>query len=268
MKTLEIETLPCVRFAHVYSAEFYSTCFSNRNNCIEVTYISQGSIRIEDRGNTCTALAGDIVCIPYCGQEVKINTDSFHEHRTVFAEVEWLELDSYQKGLCLPTVTPSHLNTKAARSIIEQLIHDQLLFKESQARGATKFLNLLFEIDLCNRNAVKTNLPSEVLYAMRAKEYIHQNLHRPITQREVAEQLSISPEYLCSVFKKSEGISIMKYINTEKMEGIRVLMGKEHLHLYEAALHFGYGDPNYVSRLFKKYYGYSITEKTKIGELK
>jgi YesN/AraC family two-component response regulator len=38
-------------------------------------------------------------------------------------------------------------------------------------------------------------------------------------------------------------------------------MEKEPVHLYEAAALFGYSDPNYVSRLFKKYYGYNITDK-------
>jgi len=64
---------------------------------------------------------------------------------------------------------------------------------------------------------------------------------------------------LCSVFKKVEGISFQKYVNYEKLEAIKNLMEKEPVHLYEAAALFGYTDPNYVSRLFKKYYGYNIT---------
>ena len=63
------------------------------------------------------------------------------------------------------------------------------------------------------------------------------------------------------VFKKTEGISFQKYVNFEKLEAIKNLMEKEHVHLYEAAALFGYTDPNYVSRLFKKYYGYNITDK-------
>ena len=82
-----------------------------------------------------------------------------------------------------------------------------------------------------------------------------------ITQKSVAQYLSITPEYLCSVFKKVEGISFQKYVNYEKLEAIKNLIEKEQAHLYEAATLFGYSDPNYVSRLFKKYYGYNITDK-------
>ena len=88
------------------------------------------------------------------------------------------------------------------------------------------------------------------------------NLRSPITQKSVAQYLSITPEYLCSVFKKVEGISFQKYVNYEKLEAIKNLIEKEQVYLYEAAAMFGYSDPNYVSRLFKKYYGYNITDQT------
>ena len=104
-------------------------------------------------------------------------------------------------------------------------------------------------------------LPSEELYTKRAKEYIQNHLRQPITQKSVAEYLSISPEYLCAVFKKTEGMTLINYVNTEKLTAIKHLMEKEHVHLYQAAVLFGYGDPNYVSRLFKKYFGYNITDK-------
>ena len=94
-------------------------------------------------------------------------------------------------------------------------------------------------------------------------EYVQSNISLPITQKSVAKYLSITPEYLCAVFKKTEGMTFIKYVNGEKLSAIKKLMEKEHVHLYEAAAHFGYNDPNYVSRLFKKYYGYNITDVKK-----
>ena len=51
----------------------------------------------------------------------------------------------------------------------------------------------------------------------------------------------------------------MQFVNRVKLSSIRTLMAKEGVKLYEAAEMFGYTDPNYVSKLFKKYYGMNIT---------
>ena len=258
MQTYEIETLPCVKFAHAYHADTYFNTFMKREDSMEITFISEGSISIEYKGKESIAKKGDIILNPYDQDHIHIKADSYHEHHTVFANLKWSPKDDV-RGLYLPLITPAHFNTRAIVNIIDQFIRDQLTFKESKTKGAAKFLELLCEIDQCNRKQTELNLPSEVLYTQRAKEYVQTNLHLPITQRSVARYLSITPEYLCSVFKKVEGISFQKYVNYEKLEAIKNLMEKEPVHLYEAAALFGYTDPNYVSRLFKKYYGYNIT---------
>jgi len=260
MQNYEIETLPCVQFAHVYHADTYFNTLRKKDNSMEVTYISEGAITLECKGVEYTANKGDVICLPYRSLTVYIKAHSYHEHHTVCAEMKW-SLKDRINGLYLPIVTPARFNTRAASNIIDQLIHDQLSFKNSRTKGAAKFLELLCEIDQCNRKHTELNLPGEVMYALRAKEYVQSNLHSPITQKGAAMHLSISPEYLCSVFKRVEGISFQKYVNYEKLKAIRNLMEKEPARLYEAAALFGYNDPNYVSRLFKKYYGYNITDK-------
>ena len=262
MQTYEIETLPCVKFAHVYHADTYFNTLLKRENSMQITFISEGSILIEYKGVEYIANKGDIVILPYDQEHIKIRAIAYHEHHTVFANLRWSRQDDIN-GLYLPLVTPERFNTRSAANIIDQLIRNQLIFKESKTKGASKFLELLCEIDQCNRKQTELNLPSEVLYTQNAKKYVQTNLHLPITQRSVAQYLSITPEYLCSVFKKVEGISFQKYVNYQKLEAIKNLMEKEPVHLYEAATLFGYTDPNYVSRLFKKYYGYNITDKQK-----
>lgn len=261
MQTYELETLPCVTFAHVYHAQSYFNTFSDRKNALEISYISAGSITVELDGTEYEAHKGDVVCLPYDRTQLRIRANAYHEHHTVYAQVKWARLN-HANGLYLPLITPARFNTAAPQAIIRQFVHDPLLFKNSPTKGAAKFLELLCEIDRCNRKQQMPHLPSEALYTQYAKEYVQKNIHFPITQKSAAAHLSISPEYLCSVFKKTTGLRFMQYVNTEKLEAIQALMAKEHIHLYEAAALFGYSDPNYVSRLFKKYYGYSITAKT------
>jgi AraC-like DNA-binding protein len=117
---------------------------------------------------------------------------------------------------------------------------------------------LLSELNRINRSTAALN--KGYLYASRAKRYIYGHLNLPIQQRDVAAHLGITPEYLCAVFKKSEGISVMRFINTVKLSRIRSLMEKEGLTLAQAAQRYGYADPNYVSRLYKQYFHINITD--------
>ena len=65
MRTYEIETLPCVKFAHVYHADTYFNTLLKRENSMEITFISEGSIAIEYKGKEYVANKGDIVLLPY-----------------------------------------------------------------------------------------------------------------------------------------------------------------------------------------------------------
>ncbi len=260
MNYVEIKSLPDILFSHIYKADHYHNSFPVRESFLEVSYIAEGSFELEVGRERFYAQKGDVVCL-FHNKETLIKTDQFHSHHTVGVKVNWT-FSSDERGLLLPTVTPA--NNANICQLIDNFIHNQIVYKESKTLGAVKFLELLCAIDKCNRNAQNKNLPSEFLYTKRAKEYIQRNIHSCITQSSVASYLGISPEYLCTVFKKTEGITVMKYINKLKLESIKTLIDNTSIHLYEAAAMYGYTDPNYVSRLHKQLFGYNITDKPMI----
>ena len=261
MKSVEILSLPRVRYAHAFQTKSYQHTFPPKDDWLEISYISEGKLVITCNGEEYIAQKGDIICLCCYPHSICVKTDELHEHHTVIARVKW-ERREDARGLCLPMVTPESLHTKKAAKQIEEFVCNPLLFQESPSKGAVLFLDLLAEIDRCNRNARKEHSPQELLYSRRAKEYVQQHLHSSMEQRRVAAHLGLSPEYLCAVFKKTEGMSFIRYVNTQKLESVKMLMEKEDLPLYEAAARLGYGDPNYVSRLYKRYYGHNITDKT------
>ena len=266
MRILEIDSMPKILFAHEYGADDYSIRFCTIPGRIEVTLVTKGELIIEIGGEKHVAQAGDIICGTF-DKPSFVTTDAPHEHHTVCASVNWREMENTVSGLYLPLITKGGPHLRHAESIIEKFIRDTLTYQDSPTRGAAKFLELLCEIDRCNRKSPELNIPGEVLYTQRAKQYIQEHIREPICQSDVAKHLSITPEYLCAVFKKTEGISLIHYANTAKLSAIRSLVEKENMRLYEAAPLFGYSDPNYVSRLFKKYFGYRITEPVNVAEL-
>lgn len=259
MNRIEIESLPSILFSHIYEPQSYHTSFPVREHFLEVTYIAEGSFDLVVGNDKYRAKKGDVICSLY-NATAFISTDSFHSHHTVGARVDWT-FSSEEQSLFLPILTPEENNTSSICLLIDDFVHNHMLYKTSKALGAAKFLELLCEIDKCNRKAQNINLPSELLYAERAKNYILQNINACITQKAVAEYLGISPEYLCSLFKKTEGTTMMRYINKIKLENIKTLMNNKNIPLYEAAAFYGYNDANYVSRLYKQLFGYNITDK-------
>ena len=259
MNTIDVVTLPKIKFAHVYSTEHYAIDFSRCNQLIEVTHIADGTVTIHKDGETLTASAGDILCF-IRDTAITISSDNFHCHHTVCADAQWITCHG-DDGLFLPLITKASSETENIAAMIDTFIYEPYRYEYSCAKGGVDFLNILCRIDAHYRQYADTRRAESHLLARRAKRYIYQHIHQPISQNEVAEHLGITPQYLCSVFKKSEGTSLIKYVNTAKLKGVQSLMEKEHIKLYEAAQMYGFSDANYVSYLYKKTFGRSITAK-------
>ena len=52
----------------------------------------------------------------------------------------------------------------------------------------------------------------------------------------------------------------MEYINRRKLSYMVELIRRYDYTLAEAGEHVGYNDVNYISRIFKRYYGMTVTE--------
>ena len=259
MNIIDITSLPAIRHAHTFEANPYHTYLLAAPNCIEVTHILEGTLFFSIGEIEYCAEQGDILCLLH-NQPITLSTLDYHKHHTISATVEWHFCNDSFGGLFLPTITKAVNVNKETYRLIDEMIGNQVLYRTVSARGATIFLQILQQIDSCNHNPKLQMLSSEQRYVQRAKQYIDEHLALPITQNEVAHYLDISPGYLCSVFKRIEGVPLMRYINHTKLGCIKSLMERENLRLYEAAAMYGYSDPNYVSRLYKRLYGYKITQ--------
>lgn len=259
MSAFEITSLPQIQFAHVYGRESYHNLLPKNKRLLEISYIEQGELHLQMRGQNVRLKEGDVACVLH-SERIVATADAFHCHHTVGALVDWQVSADEQSGLLLPLYIPAENNTTEVCTLIDRIIRHLVRYKTQKAKGAARFLELLCVIDGCTRRAQSVNQPGEMLYAARAKRYVERNLHAPITQREIAAALELSPEYLCAVFKKAEGDTLMRYINKLKLKNVKALMDSAGMRLYEAAAIYGYNDPNYVSRLYKQLYGCNITD--------
>ncbi|MBE6631121.1 MAG: helix-turn-helix transcriptional regulator [Ruminococcaceae bacterium] len=254
---IEVLSLPRIGFAHEHSAEKYCSHFSPARESIEISYIYEGVLYVDDGIKKWRAEKGDILCLIH-NFDTYITADVFHTHHTVGAAVNW-EHRGIGDGLFLPTVTKSSAATGEIEKIIDALIYKPYNYEGSLAKASSEFLRLLCLIDEANKVQKKSDYN---ILTERAKKYIYKNIRSSISLAATAEYLGVTPQYLCNVFKKSEGISLIRYVNTVKLKNIKSLMEKENIKLYEAARLYGYSDANYVSNLYKKIFGINITSKT------
>lgn len=99
-----------------------------------------------------------------------------------------------------------------------------------------------------------TGLPPQLL---RAIEYIHHNYDKPLQLSQVAEYCQVSSGYLSRLFTESLHKKFVDYLNIYKIDRAIKLLEEDNLTIKEAAFRVGYYDPNYFSRIFKKYKGIS-----------
>lgn len=72
--------------------------------------------------------------------------------------------------------------------------------------------------------------------------------------------MGINKNYLTNIFSSCEKIGIAEYINRVKLNRMKELIVKYNYSIKKASEAVGFQDVNYVSRIFKKYFGITISE--------
>lgn len=104
-------------------------------------------------------------------------------------------------------------------------------------------------------NSVKENREKNINSVIReAKAIIDHNYDKHISLEELADMVNVSSFYLSRLFKEELGESFSEYITRLRMEKAIELLAKGQS-VKECCFLVGYNDPNYFSRLFKKYFG-------------
>lgn len=270
MRYVRLISCPRIEFAHTFHADTYRNRLIGRRSVMEVTYIEKGQLTFSDGDGTFCARAGDVICNLYKG-ELAVRADAFHEHLTVCFSFDFDVIKTDDRdlpALLLPLIVspPDGRTQETFRDCISGIIRLHTLAPDSpdgKVECAGQFLRLLSAISAAARTACDADRVGGGLYVRRAMDYLYTHIDKPVRQQDVARSLGITPEYLCALFRKEVGVPMMTYVNRMKLERIRTVMRQEGLPLSQAAELYGFSDPNYVSRLYRKLFGMSITEAVK-----
>ncbi len=89
------------------------------------------------------------------------------------------------------------------------------------------------------------------------KQYINKHLFEPISLSMIATEVHLVERYLCTLFKKQTGMTVVEYINAERIDAAKKLIATNDIPLYKVAEECGFTDYNHFTRTFKKLTGTS-----------
>ena len=89
------------------------------------------------------------------------------------------------------------------------------------------------------------------------EQYIHFHYAKHLSLESIAEEFSLSSNYLSRSFKKKTGSGITDYINNVRIQKAKELLENPEIKIFHIAAQVGYSDEKYFSRVFKKTVGMS-----------
>lgn len=102
----------------------------------------------------------------------------------------------------------------------------------------------------------------------QALAYVTQNLHKPLSQSEIAKNHHMSNSNFSKVFKQYTGMNFVDFITERRLDKAKELLRSTNLKTYEIAEHAGFAESRYFSQLFKKKVGCTPKEyREKNGRL-
>lgn len=110
------------------------------------------------------------------------------------------------------------------------------------------------------RSVVTTRETLSESVVTKAKHYIEENYQKDISLDDVSRQVDISPYYFSKLFKQEAGENFIEYLTRVRMHHAKEALHDKSNSVKEVCVMSGYSDPNYFSRIFKKYEGITPSE--------
>ena len=89
---------------------------------------------------------------------------------------------------------------------------------------------------------------------LKAVAFIKKNYHdKDISLQKVAAEVALSHYYFSHIFKDELKITFIEYLTKIRMEAAAKLLKNRNLNVNQIAYAVGYQDPNYFSKVFKRY---------------
>jgi AraC-like DNA-binding protein len=211
---------------------------------IDVTLCLEGKMTYYHNGEKIVLHSGDAIVFPVGSERMRVRSDSRVSYASfnVFCQnFDGDNLSGFVGGAL------SKRNTYLVELFFEEWKTLSPLRQDKCAAIFSYIYSVLLEVSRDKENQ----------HVKRIKRYVEENLTSDISLNDVAELLHFAPQYVCLLFKKNTGVTLLEYVNSQKIDmAIKTILTSD-LPLYEIAEKCGFSNYNYFSNLFKRYTGSS-----------
>lgn len=120
--------------------------------------------------------------------------------------------------------------------------------KTVEAAAIQAMLDFADRVAECRKNSV-----SKPVYV--CKEYIYRHLFEEISLQQLSELSDLNPDYLSQLFKKETGLTLMNYIQWERIEEAKKLIAHSNEPISTIGARLIFYDQSHFIKVFKKHTG-------------
>ncbi len=234
---------------------------------------------VEENPITLTGINGDEITVnengiyiipPESDYHIRSVNGDLHRHTTVIFKISYRNMKNVKyysppdgTYVTFPLVIPPSPGSSEIFNCIREIACNQSSqYNRDYWKDNADFTALIYKINrlLLTSKGMDIISPGNRRYCERAKQYIAENIHKKMSVSQIAKSAGVSKNYLTNIFSRSEGVSLIEYINRRKLSHMLELMENSKCTLAQAGEQVGIIDTNYISRIFKRYYGMTLTE--------
>lgn len=218
-------------------------------------YVLSGCINVTEEDTDYSVQSGEMLLLKkgthqYGKYEIKAGTCWIYAHFQISPEIDEGPDTSENKTIFLP----KYVNL-SGRNDVKRRIHElyemsekgKFFCKSRVALGLQELLLDLYEQEASLQNKeVPKDLPQ------RVKAFVGQRIHEDISSNLLEGEFHLTYKHLNRQFKLAEGKSIMQYHNELRLEAAAKELRTTNKSISSVANSFGFEDPLYFSKCFKK----------------
>lgn len=232
----------------------------------EMTYILQDRL--------CRLRGGDLLIIrPYVFHRTSYTPDTRSKRLVLYLSEEFLGIyrsTAVRRRVQALLREAPHLSPepesaqRIRRTIMEEILPD---FDRSQAgdefaqlRAELAVARLLIDLsEMAGRAVASTPLKERLSpceqHISDAVAYINAHYHEQLTLETLAGALYISPTYLCQLFRRFIGLSVVEYLRSRRLIEAQRLLSTTDMTINQIGERAGFGSGDYFIKIFRKTFG-------------